>query len=385
VDAVGTTNQAGNRQVRIAMAKVRFKKTLLRIVKPTLELLGYEFVEIPGWSPGVFLFRKRLWDNVYAFVNFWVHPISYPPSFSFTVDLIRNQGDEPKPACVDHEICLDLRLGHVLKSYYKLDFYPYGDHWWEYSSRDELDTQIRDALEKLVTYGLPWLEDPASRRPGLPDHATIGEFFASLGAVVAPVLQPHGYEFVETRLIGGAWGYFRKRLCAKTHSFVLFTVASQEDDAGRLGTFFGVSLARNPGPMPTFEHSGRMFIESNKPLPERWLQRLVEKGTNQFFVRTDKPWPEEFVQRLAEEGARVVFFAKGEEFPRPSREELHVFTSLQWILEKAGYEIPRQPGYPPILTWHVHDREELRAALLEASRLVIEYGLPWIENLDNVT
>jgi hypothetical protein len=34
---------------------------------------------------------------------------------------------------------------------------------WQYADRAELHDRLRDALDKVKRYAIPWLEDPASR------------------------------------------------------------------------------------------------------------------------------------------------------------------------------------------------------------------------------
>jgi hypothetical protein len=36
---------------------------------------------------------------------------------------------------------------------------------WAYITAEELEVQMEDAVDRLVQYGIPWLEDPESRNP----------------------------------------------------------------------------------------------------------------------------------------------------------------------------------------------------------------------------
>lgn len=37
------------------------------------------------------------------------------------------------------------------------------DHWWHFRNEDELEGACCDALDKLLKYGIPWVENLASK------------------------------------------------------------------------------------------------------------------------------------------------------------------------------------------------------------------------------
>jgi len=154
--------------------RIRFKRTLLKVASPSLQSLGYEFVELPEWAGvGSFFFRKHLGNNVYAFISFdllrW-HPSSSGAESMprrFRVTLWRNIGDQPKLGYGDdsYEGWLNVPLSYLLWAMLGIKVYPSQYYQWEFFTSENLEVQLRDAVEKLVQYGIPWLENPASRNP----------------------------------------------------------------------------------------------------------------------------------------------------------------------------------------------------------------------------
>jgi hypothetical protein len=130
--------------------------------------LGYEVIEetIGELQP---YFRKKLWGNLYAFVIFQPGKQSPDaPILAFEVLLFRKGSKNPfDPAWISREDWLDMRLGELLWEVHGLRIYPSEFVQWEYSHKEELEAQLRDALDKVRRYAIPWLEDSETINPRL--------------------------------------------------------------------------------------------------------------------------------------------------------------------------------------------------------------------------
>lgn len=156
-----------------------FREALLDTVLPELELSGYEAREDPREKILHPYLAKSLEDGMNAFVVFvqgerrmiqhWERSDSHH-SFFFEVRLFRKNRESPLDDIIDytgesHVDWLDTTLSKLLWHTYGLCDYQSESVQWEYSSREELEEQLRDAVDKIKQYGIPWLEDPESRNP----------------------------------------------------------------------------------------------------------------------------------------------------------------------------------------------------------------------------
>jgi hypothetical protein len=137
----------------------QFHKELLRIVVPDLRELGYQEVECERrcW----FCFGKQVVEDYSAFVAFEVR--GSPPRFEnpmFDVLLLRRWSKQPW-----HSLSPGTSfgsLGLLLWEECGLRKGPYRYYDWEYSTREELERQLEDALEKIKDIAIPWLENLSS-------------------------------------------------------------------------------------------------------------------------------------------------------------------------------------------------------------------------------
>lgn len=60
---------------------------------------------------------------------------------------------------------LYMPLGQLLWVVLDVKVYSSQYYEWKFFAREDLETQFHDAVEKLVQYGIPWLEDPRSKNP----------------------------------------------------------------------------------------------------------------------------------------------------------------------------------------------------------------------------
>lgn len=152
---------------------------IVEYMHPKLEALGCEWVEqdvyllVPPHASG--LFRKRLGEGIYAFVDYEVRGTSrvvdtsgsYPIQESmlgFRIELYRNKAKRPlEPVPYPNRLRLDLKA--VLREHYGLELYPYYEDDWAFGDEDELRIQLNESFTLLQQYGLPWLEDLTTKNP----------------------------------------------------------------------------------------------------------------------------------------------------------------------------------------------------------------------------
>jgi hypothetical protein len=156
--------------------RINFKQRLIKTVSPYLQQLGYELAERPeSVGIGVFFYRKYLYEDIYSFVSFQLMRWHPPPVRAasvlrrFQVGLWRNRGPQPHYGHNDgenrYENWLYMPLGQLLWVTLDVKVYASQYHEWEFSTLEELETQLQDAVGKLIQYGIPWLEDPESENP----------------------------------------------------------------------------------------------------------------------------------------------------------------------------------------------------------------------------
>lgn len=152
--------------------RIDFQAALKKLVVPRIAPLGYQKLSLPKWRGApVTYFRKRLFDDIHGYVQFhlgkWAStPPGVPPiPRRFDVYLIRNLGDEPDPIPRDYPYYVTMSLSSVLWVVLGIYKYEWQYHEWKYFTEDELKEQLEMATEDLISFGIPWLEDPKSRNP----------------------------------------------------------------------------------------------------------------------------------------------------------------------------------------------------------------------------
>jgi hypothetical protein len=167
-----------------------FGEVLQNIVAPELELAGYEIRKYTRAKGRLHsYFAKQLLDNLNAFIVFQqIQSIDRHPRFSFDVLLFRKEASDPFSGSRGY-LELQSPLGKFLWTVHSVLIYPPElIEWkmalqekngeltpvqapaprffkWEYDSREELEEQLKNALDKLKQYGIPWLEDLESKNP----------------------------------------------------------------------------------------------------------------------------------------------------------------------------------------------------------------------------
>lgn len=148
------------------MPKIHFKRTVIKAVTPLLAPFGYHLDDAAQTVTHFLFFEKLSLEEkgVKFFIGFQLGQHYIPPRRSFTVELRRCKGSFFKPDR-DYEKMIGWRLTSLIWNYYKLRLYPQPSYWWEFENDEELKVQLEDAVEKVIKYGIPWLEDPNAVPP----------------------------------------------------------------------------------------------------------------------------------------------------------------------------------------------------------------------------
>ncbi len=192
-----------------------FEAALLRYVAPRLQPLGYEYLAPPRRDTDVFDFRKALINGPQAFIQFQRQ--DDPDSDRFTVNLLC------APATVSGRVRFEraARLGYVLWYVYGVRDYAVSDYWWTAPSETQLQAALADAVEKILQYGLPWVEDAAAPKPWEMPVSRAAEFGAAVHTMLTPTLERVGYRS-GFQALGGElpYCYFSKTLADGTFALI---------------------------------------------------------------------------------------------------------------------------------------------------------------------
>jgi len=225
---------------------IEFKEALSKFAAPRLRAAGYEYDDALRDRDLMYGFRKPLGDDVHAIIFFQRQQYEERPvGHGFTVNLVRCK--TPNPAQWHrggYEGFLNERLPAVLWFVHGLRIYPYSDHWWTPAKEEEIEAQLADALDKLERYGIPWLEDPKSRIPGMPE-VRLAEFREALLKIASPELQQFGYRAIDCEDYPFCFG----REVFDLTAFIVFVLGGNPPDFERL--VFHVMLFRNKGSEPS--------------------------------------------------------------------------------------------------------------------------------------
>lgn len=227
-----------------------FKKALLDFVAPRLRAIGYEYDDALRDRELVYGFWKHLGDDIHALILFERQQYEERPvGHGFTISLVRCKTTDLAQwhrSGYDYEGFLDWRLPIVLSLVYGLgSAHSYDDHWWIPAKEEEIEAQFADALDKLERYGIPWLEDPKSKIPGIPD-TRLTEFREALLRIVSPELQQSGYRAMDCEANPF---YFGRKVSDDLTAFIVFELGG-DPGYGRL--VFNVLLSRNRGSEPRY-------------------------------------------------------------------------------------------------------------------------------------
>lgn len=254
---------------------IEFKEALLNFAAPRLRAAGYEYDDALRDRDLMYGFRKHLGDDIYAIIFFERHQYEERPvGHGFTVSLVRCKTTNPAQWYRgSYEGFLNWRLPAVLWFIYGLRIYPYSDHWWTPAKEEEIKAQFADALDKLEGYGIPWLEDPKSRIPEMPE-ARLAEFREALSKIVFPEVQQFGYQAVDCEDYPFCFG---RKVFDDLTAFIVFVLGGSPPDFERL--MFDVRLFRNRGNEPRYDlyqgYEGALYQSLGGLL---WIKRGLQVG-----------------------------------------------------------------------------------------------------------
>jgi hypothetical protein len=139
-----------------------FRLILLTVVGQAFGAAGYSledsFVQQSG---GLFRFTKALDGGLYGFIEFQL--LNYTDSqwssgapSRFRVILIRS--DQPSAVTPSrHPRYARRTLSALVVNDFGVGILPSGDHWWTFTSTEQMGNALVEAGHLVVGYGMPWL------------------------------------------------------------------------------------------------------------------------------------------------------------------------------------------------------------------------------------
>lgn len=238
-----------------------FEQLLKKHAAPALLANGYLFSAGPKANPIAFDFRKNLTADVKTVIRFQRHQIdNRPGGYGFTVELMRGKTLD-FVHWEQEESGLSVRLGHLLWYHFNLRVDDQPLQWWEAANPDGLIENIQDVIDKLVAYGIPWLEDPRSRNPWSIPEQFVQQFRKIQRDIARPQLEQVGYGFRSAP--GNLSPFFLKALANDLYAIIQFELYYLLDDP-RLE--FGVILSRKATNSPYIYTSERQEASLNTTL-----------------------------------------------------------------------------------------------------------------------
>ena len=130
-----------------------------KIIQKPLEPLGYKLVEDPPRKSFEFWFEKEpsSAENLYRIIEFQPSGFGRTDLFELAINLMRRSYrdyDNPPKDFVRTGV-LHMRLAPQLWEKGNTAM----DNWWHFTSVNELRDCYADVLDKLIKYGIPYLED----------------------------------------------------------------------------------------------------------------------------------------------------------------------------------------------------------------------------------
>jgi hypothetical protein len=165
-------------------------------------------------------FAKALGDDVYAIIQFQRR------GDEWTINLLRVKSAEiGLHVYGGYPGALGARLGHVIWFVANVREGDDPDRWWTIETLDA-------ALELLIDYGLPWLEDPYALKPWDMPAQRWSEFATAVMDIAGPELLAQGYR-AETQSLAGCfpYPYFVKPLANGEYALIEFQSSYSLDPA----------------------------------------------------------------------------------------------------------------------------------------------------------
>ena len=168
-----------------------FEAALLHVVAPRLQPLGYAYAAPLRVADELFGFRKLLDQATQVVIQFQRH--ADPTLDRFTVNVLRVPAADTHPRSYGDAQTRAARLGYVLWFVHGLRNYPVSDYWWTASDGAQREAALRDALEQIERYGVPWAEAADAPRPWEMPLSRADEFGEAVQVVMAHAMAQLGY------------------------------------------------------------------------------------------------------------------------------------------------------------------------------------------------
>ena len=168
------------------MSKLKFKQGIIRVWSPALEAQGY--VCVGPKFPGSLFYRKTLAQiGMECSIGVQLSEHALPPrKRQFTV--LVSRGEDQTAGVAAGGKPLGSRLPELLHFHFNIPVYLEGhgwwgdppsaevgqpgpplhlpiSGWWQFDTQEEFEAQLANALDYLLRYAIPWLEDPQSELP----------------------------------------------------------------------------------------------------------------------------------------------------------------------------------------------------------------------------
>jgi hypothetical protein len=133
----------------------------LQIMELPLKELGYQYSikKFEHWDFG--FYKRSSKFNLYLHIDFQPSGFDLDDIFDLAVNLIRNTKRDlhtlPPPIHRNEPVVrFSNRLSPILYKSGRRE----GDHWWHFTTIEEARSELNDIYQKLVKFGIPYLEDP---------------------------------------------------------------------------------------------------------------------------------------------------------------------------------------------------------------------------------
>lgn len=195
------------------MSQPDFAALLQFEVAPVLAPAGYGYEPRLRLDDELFGFRKALAGSVQTIVQFQRRLTTG----AFTVNLLRVTAEQIHPRVyAGYTQAGGARLSTVLWYVDGLRDYPASDWWWQSDV-----SALRDVADKIVRYGVRWLEDVTAPKPWEMPAPRSQELTQAAQEVLAPALSAWGFQWKYLRLAGAVpYLYAVKALTAGTVAMI---------------------------------------------------------------------------------------------------------------------------------------------------------------------
>lgn len=184
-----------------------FQHALAEHVEPVLVRYGYNLAGTPTHESATFV--KRLPQRATAEIGVYCGSDNPEALVSFSAMLVRRKLTRRSQSAYDGGLAV--QLDGLLQSL-NVPEAAQSSYIQRHHSAATVNYAVglAELVRLIVRYGLPWLEDPATRQPGFIPLITRKEFRACVLELAGPVLEPLGYTQLARQLDAGV--FFRKQL-----------------------------------------------------------------------------------------------------------------------------------------------------------------------------